>query len=545
MSRTFADISRATSMTIEDIYSTLLQLNMISVLDSAQAPKPLPGQSVKFPKGRKNGVARKHLQRMHTHDDEKAKGPFVPPTKYKVRWDAEQVDEYLARWEAKGYLKLKPEMLKWSPFILSRAKKTQSSDGDAAFGQSKGDGTRSASADVQSSESAANGAESSAETRTLVEKTRSPAFALFDDDDGVEIVRVSAPRDPVPSETAHAGGDRARSPSAEPTDRARTKRHNGRDVDGHPAIRRLRSRDSVSESTPVRRRMHTPRQDTSTQPDRHRNHLRPRHIDGPATPLDVNGNGTTPSLDDDAALAARLARELDPPPRQLRTRRASTDQLSLVQKRLVPSSRSVSPKKRRRVDSSPEVEMTPTPRSPVTRRVGRNGDSSAMDRRSEPQTPSRRSSRFTNGRFAPAPKVAVRAVREEEEEEEEEEQSVRVDSVNGDMAAMTDGDATAEPEDVDTPVTGATASRHSVPSDDTMIGGDHASKASPLPRLSENDLDALNVLAGLAAGQLAHRDANAGVDANTSAEVDEGGDEDAEGEEDLDAEGEPDDDADS
>ena len=526
-------------MTIEDIYTTLLHLNMISVLDSAQPSKPLPGQSVKFPKGRKNGIARKHLQRMHTHDDEK-KSPFVPPTRYKVRWDAEQVDEYLARWEAKGYLKLKPEMLKWSPFILARAKKTQSSDGDAAFGQSTGDATRSASADVQPSESAADGLESSTEVRTLVEKTRSPAFALFDDDNDVEIVRASASRDPVPSETTDASRSRARSRSAEPAEKIRPKRKNGRDVEGFPSIRRLRSRDSVSESTPVRRRLHTPRQATSSQLDRRRNPLRSRHGDGPATPLDLNGNGTTPSLDDDAALAARLAMEVDRPPRQLRTRRPSTDQQSLIQKRLGPS-RSASPRKRRRVDSSPEVEMTPTPRSPVTRRFARNGDSAAVDWRSEPQTPSRRSSRFANGRFATQP--TSHAVREEEEEEEE---SVRAESVNGDTAAMTDGDATAGPEDVDTPVTGATAaSRHSVPSDDTMIGGDHASKASPLPGPSDNSFDALNVLALLATGQIAHRDANADANTNSAtaiADVAEGGDEDAEGEEDEDAEGEPDDD---
>ncbi|TFK93998.1 hypothetical protein K466DRAFT_36586 [Polyporus arcularius HHB13444] len=531
------DISRATSMTVEDIYSTLLHLNMISVLDSAQPPKPLPGQSIKFPKGRKNGIARKHLQRTQTHDDEKAKGPFVPPTRYKVRWDAEEVNEYLARWEAKGYLKLKPEMLKWSPFILARAKKTQSFDGDAALGQSKGDGTRSASADVQSSQSAADGVEFSAGARTLVEKTRSPAFALFDDDD-VEIVRTSAPRDTIPSETADAGGSHVRSSSAEPTEMVRT---NGRDVDGQRSIRRLRSRDSVLESPPMRRRPHTPRQDTSSQLDRRRNPQRPRHLDGPSTPLAVHENGTAPSVDDDAALAARLAMELDHPRRQLRTRRSSTDQQSLVQKRLVPPSRSVSPKKRRRVDSSPEVEMTPTPRSPVTRRTGRNGDSSAVDRNSEPQTPSRRSSRVANGHFAT--RSATSAVREEEEEEEE--QSMPAESLYGDAAIMTDGYATAEPEDADTPVTGATAaSRHSVPSDDTMIGGDPArSKVSPLPRLMDPGLDALNVLALLAAGQIADRDANA--NANARAGVDDGGEEDAEGEEDLDAEGELDDNGDS
>ena len=169
-------------MTIEDIHTTLVHLNMISVLDSSQPPKPLPGQTIKFPKGRKNGIARKHLQRTQTHDDEKAKGPFVPPTRYKIRWDADQVEEYLARWEAKGYIKLKPEKLKWSPFILSRAMKTQSAEEGTPFTGQEGNQARSASGDIphsgkigplaEDAEDATGGTES----RNLVEKTRSPAF---------------------------------------------------------------------------------------------------------------------------------------------------------------------------------------------------------------------------------------------------------------------------------------------------------------------------------------------------------------------------------
>lgn len=511
-------------MTLEDIHSTLLQLNMISVLDSNQPTKPLPGQTIKFPKGRKNGIARKHLQRTQTHDDDKVRGPFVPPTRYKVRWDADDVADYLARWEAKGYLKLSPEKLKWSPFILSRAKKTQSSEGDAAFGTEAGD-ARGASTEAQLSEANGSVLDGAADIQSLVEKTRSPAFALFDDDN-VEVVRASTSRDARSSDHTDADGSRARSTSVDPIDKTRAKRNRTASGDGPSAIRRLRSRDPVNESTPLRRRPHTPRQDALAQSDRRKYPVRSRFAQAGNDP-------STPSLDDDAALAARLAMELDSPRRQLRSRRPSNDSMS-VQKRSNAASRSVSPKKRRRVDSSPEVEKTP-PRSPVTRRSSRMGEKNVpVYPKSTPATPSRRSARRANGRTPIKPTMALREEEEEEEEEEEDPQQ-RLPAFDG-FASGDAGTATdmedGKYEDADTPATGATAaSRHSVPSDDTMIGADPArSKMSPISRL-----DPLSVLAQVA-GEIA--DANAAMDVREA----EAEDEDAEGEEDLDAEGEPDED---
>ncbi|KAH7925486.1 hypothetical protein BV22DRAFT_1011093 [Leucogyrophana mollusca] len=120
------DISKHTSMTIEDICSTLTHQNMISILAATPPPvRPTPGQSIKFPRGRRNGIARKHLQRTNTQnkDEEgKASTPFTPPAKYNIHWDREKVEHYLEAWEKKGYLKLRPERLKWTPFVLARTK---------------------------------------------------------------------------------------------------------------------------------------------------------------------------------------------------------------------------------------------------------------------------------------------------------------------------------------------------------------------------------------------------------------------------------------
>ncbi|KAJ3828458.1 hypothetical protein EV361DRAFT_802692 [Lentinula raphanica] len=132
------DISIATSMTVEDIYNTLLQQNMISSRPATPPPvRPSPGQSIKYIKGRRGGsVARRNLQRTLTNtsersqiDDEKnnndnhhaPKGPFIAPKEYKITWSPQVVQNYLQNWEAKGYLKLRAEKLKWSPFLVVRS----------------------------------------------------------------------------------------------------------------------------------------------------------------------------------------------------------------------------------------------------------------------------------------------------------------------------------------------------------------------------------------------------------------------------------------
>ncbi|KAG0708178.1 hypothetical protein DFH29DRAFT_1065885 [Suillus ampliporus] len=124
---TLEAISKGTSMTIEDIYNTLHDQGMISVQSATPPMRPTPGQSIKFPRGRKNGIARRHLQRQSTLNKEdeagsKANTPFVPPTRYHITWDPEKVERYLEAWEKKGYMKLKPERLKWTPFVLARTK---------------------------------------------------------------------------------------------------------------------------------------------------------------------------------------------------------------------------------------------------------------------------------------------------------------------------------------------------------------------------------------------------------------------------------------
>lgn len=114
-------------MTIEDTSAILVQQDMITVDTTVpNSARPLPGQSIKFPRGRKSGVARKHLQRptpqKQMEGGNKSSTQFVAPAHCEISWDQGKVELWLEAWEKKGYLTLKPEKLKWTPFVLSRTK---------------------------------------------------------------------------------------------------------------------------------------------------------------------------------------------------------------------------------------------------------------------------------------------------------------------------------------------------------------------------------------------------------------------------------------
>lgn len=125
-------------MTLEDICSTLKNMNILHIEEIPVAPPKLtPGQSIKYPKGRKHSIARRHLHRAQTVDgasptgddvSEKGDAPFVPPKDYEVRFDREQFMRELEVWEAKGQVKLRPEKLRWSPFLVARVPKTDGVD---------------------------------------------------------------------------------------------------------------------------------------------------------------------------------------------------------------------------------------------------------------------------------------------------------------------------------------------------------------------------------------------------------------------------------
>lgn len=46
--------------------------------------------------------------------------PDTPLNDYRLEWDAEAVQAYLAKHDAKNYVRLEPDKLRWTPFLLPR-----------------------------------------------------------------------------------------------------------------------------------------------------------------------------------------------------------------------------------------------------------------------------------------------------------------------------------------------------------------------------------------------------------------------------------------
>ncbi|GBE88242.1 hypothetical protein SCP_1300570 [Sparassis crispa] len=543
------DISAATSMTIEDIHSTLVHLNMIRVDVAATPMRPLPGQSIRFPKGRKNGIARKHLQRTQTQDDEKIKGPFVPPKEYMIHWDPEEVAQYLARWEAKNYLMLKPEKLKWSPLILTRtrrpehlpANETESADvvetPVTATGAAEWDATPGLDAPLTPRPG------KSVDPPSIMDATRSPALALFDDDN---VVVVTPGTQNTPAKITEK--PLARSPSVDPPHAMQLEQDRALALkmakEQFASNRRLRSRDMSYD---------LPKLDTTKTGPEPSPSLRKGRSTRATTSngTRINGQSSADHTMEDAASPARLARNGMRPMRELRSRSNATQDA----KRPTSAPRSVSPRKRRRVESASEMETLPTP-LPLRRSVRHapeNVDTPSRCTRSQhkPLRLANGSSPHSPGSCPPSasslsslsgpsefPALEIEPLDNGEDVNMADNVDERQQEVPQEPTQMGDAvvDAPAEDdmkyEDVDTPFTAVTG-QHSVPSDDTAVmmeeSGAEANKLSP----AGQPIDLLVSDAPEEALQ---------VDGDDITQLDAGGDEDAEGEEDVDAEGEPDED---
>ena len=115
-----ADISQATSMTLDDVYWVLRNETMIDVHDSP--PRELSA-SVSRNKNRNRGRARPGLSRRKASEpassgDKDDKPPI--PTRYRIVWDQDYVEAILRTHRSKGHLTLKPEKLKYHPFLVTR-----------------------------------------------------------------------------------------------------------------------------------------------------------------------------------------------------------------------------------------------------------------------------------------------------------------------------------------------------------------------------------------------------------------------------------------
>lgn len=163
-----SDISAATSITPEDVYETLRDNRLITGPGTS-----VNGHSVATPKaqGRRRGPGRppgrpteKQKQGQQGHGHEPAT-PVELPRKYSVRWNPEEIEGYVANWEKKGHLRLKPDRLKWVPYLLSRTPV-------APQAQPPTDGERSESDDEPESDESEASAAPTVSVRTSVPRSR-------------------------------------------------------------------------------------------------------------------------------------------------------------------------------------------------------------------------------------------------------------------------------------------------------------------------------------------------------------------------------------
>ena len=134
---TLEDIARHARMQLEDVYNTLVQHHMITVPPSSPPPSGR-GTPTKRRSAIGVGIARKNLIRRATdislgvRPEPLADGRGGVPKEYQVHWDRNIVREWLERYEAKGLAKLKPEKLRWSPYLVSRSQAAQGQKSEMA-----------------------------------------------------------------------------------------------------------------------------------------------------------------------------------------------------------------------------------------------------------------------------------------------------------------------------------------------------------------------------------------------------------------------------
>ncbi|KAF8907316.1 hypothetical protein CPB84DRAFT_1674945 [Gymnopilus junonius] len=438
------DISTATSMTLEDICNTLIQLKMIFIREGTPSIRPSPGQSIKFPKGRKNGVARKHLRRMQTQDrdsDGHSKTPFVAPKHYEIHFDHQKVEDYLAKWEAKGYLKLKPEKLQWTPYLVTRTTQEAAVNIDLPVMDTAPDEPSEMVPVITAPPPSEPVTPGPAPNGTVVDSPPAPAL------DANELPMVVDGDSPGPRTRTRSSN---KSPTKEKDQTSRPPRvsHPVSPPSSPPPVappRSVRTRSSqlnvqspvVDVPTPTRS---TRRSNASRQPSKKEE-----------------------PVNEDEILASKLALEEQTPGRTLRSGRV---EIPTENKRPAPITRTVSVRKRRRIESSPEQDESLSPSLPEVSEpaaVEENGVGEtpmAVDSEVPEPLPAPKVNGDHNGHLeregpleTQTPPETVAASPEETAEEAKE--------------VVGQHEADVKSEDQGTPLTSLT-SRQSLPSDDTV-----------------------------------------------------------------------------
>ncbi|KAK0570042.1 Histone acetyltransferase [Tilletia horrida] len=143
--KTLEDISKATGMTVEDVYYVLREADMITITSSNTGKHRAPATS-KYKSRDGNSASssargRKSQGRDRTDSETHASQPEVKsksnqnavPEGYRIHFDRHYVHLEVESFEKKGYTQIKPELLKWTPFLVNRTVPGATPLGGAGF----------------------------------------------------------------------------------------------------------------------------------------------------------------------------------------------------------------------------------------------------------------------------------------------------------------------------------------------------------------------------------------------------------------------------
>ncbi|KDN52907.1 hypothetical protein K437DRAFT_242650 [Tilletiaria anomala UBC 951] len=131
---TLEDITMATSMTYEDVLYVLREQDMITIPDTVSGRMRAPATAkYKSREGGTTAVVASRAQRGRGrprgggaasraaayHKDKE--NEVTIPTEYRIHFDRDYLTAHIKNYEAKNYIKVRPEKLKWTPFLVSRS----------------------------------------------------------------------------------------------------------------------------------------------------------------------------------------------------------------------------------------------------------------------------------------------------------------------------------------------------------------------------------------------------------------------------------------
>lgn len=116
------DISTATSIVPEEVYYILKDNKLVTSINS-DSRKGTSGSPTKYPPPKPSNPAwhgNQHTRRRQIQEAT-AQGSTTIPSEYQIDFSRRSdMQDYVAAWEQKDHVRLKPEMLQWTPFLVTR-----------------------------------------------------------------------------------------------------------------------------------------------------------------------------------------------------------------------------------------------------------------------------------------------------------------------------------------------------------------------------------------------------------------------------------------